>query len=297
MKLSIHPVAAQDVPEGIPSLNVLVALDGSPAAATALPVSRILASQLGAQVTALHVAPVALDPAEARRRLNLDTEDTRDIRIILRVGDPVAEIVRAANDKSVTLLAMAACAAHSVRPLASVTLSVLRDADRPVVLVRPELVLGNESALRPVHRLLLPVDGSPTTARALRSAAELAQGLGASIDLLYVAGSERGEAERGSISVPRYVDQPHHEWPLWSEEVIDRLTRCLARCPEEVPVELFLAIGDPRAEIVRFAAEHQEDALVLVRRSQLEPGRGKILWHLFEKSPLSMIFVVSPYRR
>jgi nucleotide-binding universal stress UspA family protein len=164
-----------------------------------------------------------------------------------------------------------------------------------MVLVRPEL--ADESEIRPLRKLLLPLDGSPTTARALRTATQLAEELGASIDLLYVANSSQAAHEPGGMAAPRYVDQPQHEWPHWGQEVIDRLLRCLARCPESVPVDIFLTDGDPGPEIARFAARHEEDGIVLVRRSQLEPGRGKILRHLFAQTPIPVIFVISQHPR
>ncbi|HZT07507.1 MAG TPA: universal stress protein [Chloroflexota bacterium] len=294
MSVQPSPQVEQAPPAQPARLRVLVAVDGTPAAAAALAVGRVLAAQLGARVAALHVTATPTDEREARQRLGLDAPETRDLELALRVGDPASEILRASSDDDgVTLLTMASRATDSAAPLASVTLSVIRHAYRPVVLVRPDLVIGHD--VRPVRRLLVPVDGSPTTARALRSVTELAHRLGASINLLYVAGAERLSAEQGSITAPRYVDQVHHEWAQWSTEVVDRLMRCLARCPEDVPIELFLAVGDPGSEIVRFAAEHHEDAVVLVRRSELEPGRGKILWRIFEESPLSLVIVAAPY--
>jgi nucleotide-binding universal stress UspA family protein len=63
-----------------------------------------------------------------------------------------------------------------------------------------------------------------------------------------------------------------------------------------VSVEFFLAEGDPAVEISRFAADHDDDAIVLVRRSQLQPGRGGILRGVLAQTPLPIIFVVTEHR-
>ena len=50
--------------------RVLVALDGSPAAKTALPVARAIATQLHVQLTILHVAPTRIPLEILRQRLD-----------------------------------------------------------------------------------------------------------------------------------------------------------------------------------------------------------------------------------
>jgi nucleotide-binding universal stress UspA family protein len=144
----------------------------------------------------------------------------------------------------------------------------------------------------PLRTLLLPLDGTASTAAALAPAFDLACRLGASIDLLHVAapGGARSE-EPGSLGAPRYVDQPHHEWPHWAGEVIDRLCAALAGRPAGVPIRTFLGRGEVGAEIARFAAEHHEDAIILVRRSRLEPGRARVLRTVLEAMPCPALLV------
>ena len=149
--------------------------------------------------------------------------------------------------------------------------------------------------MRPLKRLLLPLDGTPTTATALQPATELARRLGASIDLLYVAGTGRsGPEERGSIGAPRYVDQKQHEWPDWASEVETRLADACAQCPPEVPVHTYLAQGEIATEIARFATEHACDAIALVRRSRLQAGRARTLRAVLEHAPCPVLILSGP---
>ena len=64
--------------------RVLVALDGSPAAATALPVAQTVARQLSATLELLHVG-ATLPPALA--------PDSEAVRVTLRPGDAATAIL------------------------------------------------------------------------------------------------------------------------------------------------------------------------------------------------------------
>jgi nucleotide-binding universal stress UspA family protein len=138
-------------------------------------------------------------------------------------------------------------------------------------------------------------DRTPTTAVALRPATQLGSQLHASVDLLYVAGGgQSAPDEPGSIGAPRYLDQPQHEWPQWADEVLDRLLSWCADCPPDVPVRAYLTQGEAADEIVRFAAEHGHDAIVLARRSHLEPGRAVTLRTILARTPCPVVLVGAP---
>ena len=61
-------------------------------------------------------------------------------------------------------------------------------------------------------------------------------------------------------------------------------------CPPSLPMQAFLLQGEIGPEIVRFAAQHEEDAIVLVRRSRLEPGRGRVLREVIRRTPVQSCF-------
>lgn len=258
-----------------PQRKVLVAWDGSPAAASAFSVARLIADQLGASVEAIYVAASGSDWEE--RGAQLSQEAARlGCAIRMTVGDAADEIVRCTEEPGVAFVALTTHGREleTGYRLGSVAASVVARTHRPVLIVKPE----SAEVVGAVRRLLVPVDGAPKTAAALQPVMALALELHASVDLLYVAApSQKQPQERGSIPAPRYVDQPHHEWPQWAAEVVHRLAVCCAGCPSEVPVNIFLAQGEVGEEIVRFALEHRSDAIVLVRRSRLQPERAKVI--------------------
>jgi nucleotide-binding universal stress UspA family protein len=270
--------------------RLLVAWDGSPAAAAAFPVARLVAQQLGADVEALFVAHDAEEGEERTRAL---TDETRRMgfRLHLRTGDAADEIVRWTEEPHVMLVALTTHGRRLQRGyrLGSVAEKVVARTSRPVLLVKPEPATAGARSLK---RLLVPVDGTPKTAAALQPVTELAAAFGAAIDLLYVASPEQeAPTERGSVTAPRYIDQPQHEWPLWAAEAIDRLATCCAGCPPEVPVRIFLAQGEIGDEIARFATENQTDAIVLVRRSRFQPGRAKVIRSVLSQTSCLVIVV------
>ena len=61
--------------------------------------------------------------------------------------------------------------------------------------------------------------------------------------------------------------------------------------PPEVPVRVFLRRGSIGDEINRFAAERGYDAVVLVRRSRLEPGRAPVLRAVLDRAPCPVLLV------
>jgi nucleotide-binding universal stress UspA family protein len=305
---------------------VLIALDGSLAAAMALPIASAVAAQIGADCQALHIISDAGPGADLSRQLAKSVgawtgiELWRDvvgpivqlwqvfaapgnailkafwhIEVRLDFGDPVAGILRANADPKIVLVVLTTHG-HVIEPgrtLGRVAEQVIADATRPILLVRPEAESSKRGMV--VRRLLLPLDGTPTTAMLLNPACELAGRLGAALDLLYVASAGQPHPdEPGSISAPLYVDQPQHEWPQWALEVIDRLSIASAGCPPNVTTRTFLVQGDAASEIPRFAAEWQSDVVVLARRSHLEPDRAQVLRAVLDGTPCPVLLVGEP---
>ncbi len=311
--------------ENKPRDTLLVALDGSLAAATALPIAIAVAAQLDVDCGALHIVsdmgvipgigrPLAQgfealtgiklwpDMLESTVRLwqafagpgNALMKALAHIEVRLDAGDPAAGILRASADPLVTLVVLTT---HGYiiepgRSLGRVAEQVIAGATQPILLIRPEATPVSIQPGAALRRLLLPLDGTPTTAALLAPATALASRLGASVDLLYVADvSTPPPDEPGSISAPQYVDQAQHEWPQWANEVITRLGEACAQCPPDVPLRTFLVQGDAGMVITRFAAEHASDAVVLARRSRLEPGRAAVLRAVLDQTPCPVLLV------
>jgi hypothetical protein len=88
--------------------------------------------------------------------------------------------------------------------------------------------------------------------------------------------------------VPYYMDQPQHEWPAWGEEFLERIT-CLCSYPERIGLKLSLAVGEPGAEIVRFAQIHQVDLIILPWRGSIAPNRAATLKSVMKAAPCPIL--------
>jgi len=203
-------------PAGRPATaRVLIALDGSAAAAAALPFARALAAALQLPAEVIYAAAKPTPMATIREQLGLGDGAQGDLSLQVAVGEPAAAIVGGAAAPEVGLLVMATHGGsiHSHPGLGSIARAVAASTPVPLLLVRPEAEPPAGRLRRPLHRLLLPLDADPQSLAGLAPAAGLARRLGAAVDLLHV--TVPGPAPAGSDAVwrtSRYSDAPYYDW-------------------------------------------------------------------------------------
>jgi nucleotide-binding universal stress UspA family protein len=214
-----------------------------------------------------------LAPAALVERMKLSCDDARGLMIERRPGAAAAVIVQEAAERHPAMIVMCPQIRTDIpsRALGSVATAVLCAAQCPVVLVAP--VRGHKSwALR---RLLVPHDGTPTSAATMGPATEFASMAAAELLVLHVATPDTERpTEPGTLVSPRYVDQPHHEWPAWAQEFLDRL-RAVGEARNGIKTSLTVAQGEAGAAIVDFA--QKSDLIVLGWRGVLEPDRARAM--------------------
>lgn len=257
------------------SPTVVVPLDGSRNALVALPVARSLVATLGVTLHVVHVGEPVLPPSKLLHELGLTDKDLHGTVIDQTDGLPAEGITRIAQQWDCGFIVMSTHTGATMThgELGPVAEGVLRLAPCPVILARPERDLS-PWALR---RILVPHDGTPTTAAALGPAGYLAQKSGAELLVLHVAATVNGRpVEPGTFAGPAYMDQPQHEWPAWAEEFLERLGG-LGKGPSSVKMRLFLAKGEPSREIIRFGEEHDVDLIVLGWRGFMEAERAAVI--------------------
>jgi nucleotide-binding universal stress UspA family protein len=254
---------------------LLLPLDGSTNATAALSVARGLAHLKGATVVLIHVGREILAPDELLGRMMLSAEDVRGLVIEQCTGSPADAIVREAAARHTELIVMYAPARPDgpLHAFGGVLGDVLLTAPCPVVLV-PSIRGRLPWALR---QLVLPHDGTPTSAAAIAPTADLASRAGADLVVLHVAtpGAER-PAESGTFVTPRYLDQPQHEWPAWSREFLERV-RGHGYPANVEKIRLVLAHGEASAAILEFARRNASDLIALAWRGSLEPERAQTI--------------------
>ena len=105
----------------------------------------------------------------------------------------------------------------------------------------------------------------------------------------HVTNIRAAPAEPGSLTTPRYVDQPQHEWPAWTNEFVKRLA-CV--CPlGHLHVRMFLAHGNPAAEILRLSERQSTDLIVLAWRGRWEAPRAATLKDILREAHCPIMVV------
>ncbi len=253
--------------------SVLVPLDGSVHATAAMPVARGLAELLHATVAVLHVTDDALAGTALVERMKLSCEDARGLVVERRHGAAAAVIVNEAAERNAAMIVMCPQIRTDLksRALGSVAAAVLRGAPCPVVLVPP----ARGRKVWALRRLLVPHDGTPTSAATIGPATDFASMAAAELVVLHVATPDgKPPIEPGTMVFPRYIDQPQHGWPAWAKEFLDRL-RAVGGARDDVEIRLAVAQGEAGEAIVDFA--RQSDLIVLGWRGVLEPDRARTM--------------------
>jgi len=250
---------------------VLVPLDGSEQALSALPVAKVLSE---IESAALHIVYVGEhEPAvdEPGVRLGREVPVLEGYTIDARVGAPAAVILQVAAEIKPRLITMCKHSSpEDGKLLGRTAMKVLQNAPCPVVLVPPE---RGATPWR-LHHILVPHDGTPSTSAALPPAADLAQRGRAELLVAHITNIGAAPAESGSFTTPFYVDQPQHEWPAWTSEFVRRLA-CV--CPlGHLHVRLFLAHGNPAAQVLRLSKRQSTDLIVLAWRGTWEAPRAAV---------------------
>ncbi len=265
---------------------ILVPLDGSKQALSAMPVAKVLGEIERAAIHILYIGDHELAADELRSRLGREASVLDGFTIDARVGTPAVQILQVAEEMKPRAIVMCKhSGAERGKMLGRTATKVLHDARCPVVLVPPE----RGAAPWRLHHVLVPHDGTPSTSAALQPAAELAERGRAELLVVHVTDIKTAPAEAGSLSTPRYVDQPQHEWPAWTSEFLNRLA-CI--CPlGQLRVRMFLAHGDTAAEIMRLSEKQSTDLIVLAWRGIWEPPRAATMKDILREAHCPIMVV------
>ena len=186
--------------------RILLPLDGSEIAETALPYGEELAKGLGSELILYHVRGhehlqeyehihqmyLARLAETAEHNIKSDTHTGAEVKVTIKVeaGEPTVNICDFVGKNDVSLIIMAGVSASGLKigkGLGSVTDYVCRTVAIPVMLIRPQNIKQNEEKQRLINRLLLPLDGSDLSKLALPITEEIAANLKVRVTLFQMA--------------------------------------------------------------------------------------------------------------
>ena len=261
--------------------RVLVTLHRNGPPLGIIQMGRLIAGAIGGPLHGLFLGPTPIDASEVPEHVGLDPELLHGPVLEVAAGDPGKALALALSMHEaayVIVPAAPACADDDYLGVGDLARSALELGSCGVILLDPRVSTPH------IRRILLPLDGTPSTASAITPAGELARRLGAELDIVLVGESHprferdrpRPPSEPGAMAAPQYVDQPHHEWAAFSEEFLHRFLGAIGHCPPDITTRFYLGAGEPAAEILRMADAVDSDLLVLVWHGTFRDRHGAV---------------------
>jgi nucleotide-binding universal stress UspA family protein len=241
--------------------NIVLPIDASEAAWTAIPVAQTLCALYDAK---LHVANVGHDElafGQAANHMQLIRDAVHRPRLVEAGPNPVEAVLELAYSLPEVLTVISTDLGQRVDQdhFGSFTESFF--ARRP----ERTIVVSGDRGDKPwqLGHILLAHDGTPGSHAATNPAIDLALRSKADVMALHVAsrGQERPE-QAGSISAPIYFDQPQHEWPAWAQEFMNRILATGAPA-SSVHFKLTVSGGQPGSEVAQVARDRAADLVVM----------------------------------
>jgi nucleotide-binding universal stress UspA family protein len=254
-------------------LHVLVPLDATAHAAAILPHVRALAP---AAVTLFRLldegdepgARVAAEAHLAHAAAALRRQMSGHVRWILRSGAPAAEIVRAAGELEVGLVALATHGRSGLDRLldGSVAEDVARAAPVPVLALRPTAIaLDDAPPPSPFERIVVPYDGSPCAWRAVEALARLGAARRGRLTLLGVV----EERVASLVGPPTPGGREACAGSPACERIREELGFAASRARERgFHVATDLEFGPPAATILEWAAQHEPTLIAMATHAR-----------------------------
>lgn len=252
--------------------KILVALDGTPEAASIVPVARALASARYAEVVLVRITAdyheSSAENIAARQYLDGVVReyalDQLQVRTELRYGDVAEQLLAAARESEADLIAMATHGRHGLARawFGSVAEHVLTESPVPVLVLRAD-------AHPPAHlqAMLVPVDNSPGSAAALAVARDLAIMTSARLKLLQVV-PPLPRWGRGEGIVPEWEEDTRAAAEAFLKQLAARLRA------QGVAAEGEAAIGPVAETIGHVAREGEADLIVMSTHALIGPRRA-----------------------
>lgn len=294
--------------------KIVVALDAQGHADHALQAAVWLAERTQAELTISHAVGVASaswtyveDARDAARDRGLVSQATRAIvrhatslvgrslpggfltveRVRVRAGRPSDVVVAEARERDADLVVVG----HDARRLRT----ELGGTVRQIVAQAPKAVWLQKHALAPIRRLLVPIDLSPDSLRALEAASKLAKSLDASVTVLHAFSSP-------GFVVSAWPDYPEMGSMIAIDEVRDAervgFERAIQGCNWfGVEHSAHFVEGDPATAILEH--QHEADLIVLGThgRSRLATAfMGSVAWRVLREARHPVLAVRHPER-
>lgn len=251
---------------------VLAAIDGRDAASSVLDAARAMSAVFDATPRAVHVrdpgGPVG-DPPRG---------SGRDMPVVTLTGDPVEEIVRAADHPDVVLVVVGARDVPSgPRPIGHIALGIVERTAKPVLVVPPRW--DTVARGHGIERALVPLEGTTESTDAVT----------ACMCRLAEAGVELVAVHVFDADVPRFWDEPAHATDAYTDEFSARWCR-------QPGVDVRLRRGSAPAMMMALAKAEDIDLIALAWAQDMAPGHAQMVRAALGDASVPILLVPVPRR-
>jgi nucleotide-binding universal stress UspA family protein len=244
----------------------LAAVDDSAVAATVIRAAEALAAEINSPVEVVHVGTADAVAGELAARWRRQPFD-------VVTGDAADQIVAAASAPDVRVVVVGARSQRGgKRPAGGVALAVLTRVERPVLVVPPDAQLPRDGRFR---RVLCPLEGTPSSSRAMDRAVRELLGATVAVHALHVF---------APTSPRRFWDQHGHAGETWVAEFRHRW--CSAP-----GIELHLRSGDVGSAVLDLIHREQIDLVVLGWSRNLANDRAGVVREVLGHSPVPVLLL------
>jgi nucleotide-binding universal stress UspA family protein len=273
--------------------TIVVPLDESERSALALPYATLMAERLAVPLDLVRVLPDNVPVAEAVESQmalkQLSTTLKATVRVNVRRGNPVQEIMAEALEQSEPVIVMATHGRSSVGRLVhgSVADQLVRQARVPVLLIGSQLA---SPTYDPVCSILVPLDGSRMAASALRYATVLAQAFHAQLKLVGVAETpDTSEWLDQALILEQQYQQRYREVREYLQTVAEQLRA------QGLQVQFQALKGFPARDLLQaYEQEAGVDLVVMTTHGRSGMHRllvGSVAEHLLRHGTIPMLLI------
>ena len=235
---------------------------------------------------------------EARQYLQSICRQVHDpslrLRILLSEGDPASVIVDTAAQENIDLIVMSSHGYSGIARwvMGSVAERVVRAARCPVLTLRSE---------KPIRNILITLDGSELSERALGPGVEVAARLGCPVTLFRSVtdpAMDERMARQLELLEPGLGDRLLQHPYRTVESYLDRLARDYRRAGSDL--KTVVASGSPASSILDHAAGYGVDLIVMATHGRSGVNRwmhGSVTEKILRASGCSMLIVPAGFAR
>lgn len=243
------------------SKGIVVGYDDSPSSLAALEWAAAMAGRWGTTLTVLHSADLAaapIEPAydvarlpeavgEAGSELLADgvaraqklMTDSAQVAGLLAVGSPAAELVHASKDADLVVTGSRGRGSLAAGLLGSVAFAVTAHAECPAVVVRAERSAHPDRH----HPVVVGVDASQPSERALDLAAEMAALSGATLHIVHVAHGSFSPDAQAYVESTRAGTEHTNAVRAYAEALVKRAAERAHAAYANLPIETEVLYG------------------------------------------------------